>query len=149
MKKRKDGELSPRLKAIVDALPLKPGLRVLEIGCGPGAAAREIANRIGSGHVLGIDRPSKAIKQAIKASGDEIRKGHLSFRQIAVEDLEPEKGEKPFDIALAVRVGCLDGRHPEIGRLAFPKIVKALTKKGKLFIDGGEPLKEIPLDEYR
>jgi ubiquinone/menaquinone biosynthesis C-methylase UbiE len=32
--------LSARLKTIVEALPLKPALRVLEIGCGPGAAAR-------------------------------------------------------------------------------------------------------------
>jgi protein-L-isoaspartate O-methyltransferase len=38
--------LSPRLAAIVDALPLKPGMRVLEIGCGPGAAARVIARRL-------------------------------------------------------------------------------------------------------
>ena len=52
---------SARLLAIVDALPLRRGLRVLEIGCGPGAAARDIARRIGDGHILAIrDRaPSK------------------------------------------------------------------------------------------
>jgi ubiquinone/menaquinone biosynthesis C-methylase UbiE len=54
--------LSPRLKAIVEALPLRPGLRVIEIGCGPGAAAREVAERVGaSGHVLAVDRSAKAI----------------------------------------------------------------------------------------
>jgi protein-L-isoaspartate O-methyltransferase len=43
-------DLSPRLAAIVEALPLRPGLRVLEIGCGPGAAARAVARRIGDVH---------------------------------------------------------------------------------------------------
>jgi hypothetical protein len=32
--------LSARLSATVEALPLRPGARVLWIGCGPGAAAR-------------------------------------------------------------------------------------------------------------
>ncbi|MGH8432083.1 MAG: SAM-dependent methyltransferase, partial [Solimonas sp.] len=45
-------DLSARLLAIVDALPLREGMRVLEIGCGPGAMAREIVRRIGDGHVL-------------------------------------------------------------------------------------------------
>ena len=56
--------LSPRLQAVVDALPLQPGSRVLEIGCGPGAAARAIANRLDTGHILAIDRSAKAIDQA-------------------------------------------------------------------------------------
>ncbi len=48
-------ELSGRLMEIVEALPLKPGMRILEIGCGPGAMAREMAARVGNGHVLAID----------------------------------------------------------------------------------------------
>lgn len=70
--------LSPRLMVIVDALPLRHGIRVLEIGCGPGAAAREIARRIGRGHVLGIDRSAKAITLAKAASPTEIASGILS-----------------------------------------------------------------------
>lgn len=40
-----DTKLSKRLLEIVDALPLRDGIRVLEIGCGPGAMAREISRR--------------------------------------------------------------------------------------------------------
>lgn len=135
--------LSPRLRAIVDALPLKPGMRVLEIGCGPGATAREIARRIGDGHVLAIDRSSKAIGQARVAAREEIAAGRLGLRKVAIEDFELESGEAPYDIALAVRVGALDGRHPELEQKALHRIAAALTRRGRLFIDGGDPLREI------
>src|SRR5918996_5834938 len=77
----------------------------------------------------------------------EIAAGRLSLRQIAVEDFELEPGEAPFDIALAVRVGALDGRHPELERQARARIVAALTPGGRLFIDGGDPLRGVSLDE--
>ena len=137
--------LSARLRAIVDALPLRPGLRVLEIGCGPGAAAREIARRIGDGHVLAIDRSEKAIAQARAASPAEGAAGALRFRCAAIEDFELEPGEAPYDIALAVRVSALDGRHPEAGERARRRIAAALTPGGRLFIDGGDPLREVSL----
>lgn len=140
-------DLSPRLAAIVDALPLRPGLRVLEIGCGPGAAAREVARRIGDGHVLAIDRSAKAIAQATTGSRAEIAAGRLSLRQVAVEDFQLEPGDEPFDIALAVRVGALDGRHPELERQARARIAAALAPHGRLFIDGGDPLQEVSLYE--
>jgi cyclopropane fatty-acyl-phospholipid synthase-like methyltransferase len=144
-----ENKLSKRLAGVVNALPLKDGIRVLEIGCGPGAMAREISRRIGNGHILAIDRSAKAIQQANTGSQAEIKSGTISFRQVAVENFELDPSEKPFDIAVAVRVGALDGRHSEIEKQSLAKITKALTKDGKLFIDGGTPLKEIKLDEYR
>lgn len=140
-----ENKLSQRLRDVVDTLPLKEGIRVLEIGCGPGAAAREIAKRIGTGHVLGIDRSAKAIKQAIEGSKDEMATGRLSFRQSAIEDFELNPGEEKFDLAFAVRVGALDGRHPELEKRAIARINKALKEDGSLFIDGCGPLKTASL----
>lgn len=141
--------LSPRLAAIVDALPLRPGIRVLEIGCGPGAAAREIARRIADGHVLAIDRSATAVAQARALSRKQIAAGVMSVRRAAIEEFELEPGEAPYDLALAVRVGALDGRHPEAGRLALQRIAKALASKGRLFIDGGNPLRELQVRQDR
>lgn len=138
--------LSSRLRAVVDALPLRPGMRVLEIGCGPGAAAREIARRIGDGYVLAIDRSPRAIAQARALSQAEIAAGRLGLRQVAVEDFALEPGEAPYDLAVAVRVGALDGRHPEAGRQALARLAAALAPHGRLLIDGGDPLREIALD---
>ncbi len=144
-----ESKLSKRLYDIVLALPLKDGVRVLEIGCGPAAMAREISKQIGKGHILAIDRSTKAIEQAIAGSQKEIATGKLSFRQVAVEKFELQPDEELFDIAIAVRVGTLDGRHPELEKQSLLNIAKSLSKKGRLFIDGGNPLKEINLDEYR
>ena len=142
-------KLSPRLDAIVHALPLEPGMRVLEIGCGPGAMARAMAIQIGSGHVLAIDRSAKAIAQAETGSRAAIEAGQLSFRQVAAEKLELRDDDALFDIAIAVRLGALDGRHPKAGEIVKSKIANALTPEGRLFIDGGSPLREIDLTAYR
>jgi ribosomal protein L11 methylase PrmA len=88
---------SSRLTEIADALPLHPGMRTLEIGCGPGVLARLIAEPLkGDVFVLGIDQSPSAIAAAMA--------------QIA---------ENAYSVSLAFRVGALDGRHPETGRLRF------------------------------
>ncbi|WP_028054472.1 methyltransferase domain-containing protein [Sinorhizobium medicae] len=137
--------ISQRIVGFVEALPLKQGLRVLEIGCGPGVAAREVARRIGEGFILGIDRSEKAIRLARVGSASEIGTGRLDFRHVAIEEFELSAGDDSFDIAFAMRVGALDGRHPEAGQLALMRIRSVLKRNGRLFIDGGNPLKEIDL----
>lgn len=130
----------PRIAEFVRALPVKPGMRVLEIGCGSGAALELLATTCET--VLGIDRSAHAIKQA------ENNTWHLpavKLRQVAIEDFELEPGERPYDLAFALRVGALDGRHLELEARALARIGKALRKGGRLFVDGGEPLREIRL----
>ncbi|MCD9016704.1 class I SAM-dependent methyltransferase [Parachryseolinea silvisoli] len=141
--------ISKRLMEIVDALPLKEGMRVLEIGCGPGAAAREICRRTKRSYVLAIDRSEKAIRQAMDGSTSELESGRIYFRHVAVEDFELDARDKRFDLAFAVRVGALDGRRPELEKQALGKIAKALKSNGRFFIDGGDPLQEISLDDFR
>lgn len=140
-------ELSPRLAAIVDALPLRPGMRILEVGCGPGAAARAVACRIGDGHVLAIDRSDRAIRQARAASVQEIASGRMEVRHAAIEEFGLLPGEAGFDLVFAIRVGALDGRHPEIQGQALERIARALAPGGRLFIDGGSPLREIEVPD--
>lgn len=135
--------LSPRLAAVVDALPLAPGMRVLEIGGAPGAAAKEVARRVG--HILVIDRSAKGVAQIERNAARELADGRLSVRQAAAEEFELLPGEAPFDLAFAVRVGALDGRHPRAGVAALQRIADALAPEGRLFIDGGDPIRELPL----
>lgn len=138
-------KISNRLLEIVNALPIKNGMRVLEIGCGTGVAARAIANRFSEIFVLALDRSEKAIQQAKKNSLTEIKNKKLDFIQSKIEEFELDKNKELFDIVFAVRVGALDGRHPEVEREALRRIKNVLKPNGKLYIDTGNPLKEIKL----
>ncbi len=128
--------LSARLAAVVDGLPLRPDSRVLEIGCGPGAAARAVVTRVPEGFVLATDRSARAIAQAERACAAEIAAGRLGVRQVAAEELALLPGETPYDVVFACRVGALDGRHPAAGRLARARIVDVLAPGGVLVVDG-------------
>lgn len=121
--------LSPRLQAVLDALPLRPGMRVLEVGCGPGVLAQAMAQKVGpTGFVLATDRSATAIRQA-RAKG-------LAVRRVAAEALQLEPGEERYHLAVAVRVGALDGRHPELEASALRGIRAMLVPRGELWVDG-------------
>ena len=117
---------------------------MIEIGCGPGAAARAVADRVGPhGHVLAVDRSAQAIALLTQSAPDLIAAKQLTARQVAAEDLELDPGQERYDIAFAVRVGAFDGRDPHAGALALERLRHALVPGGRLFIDGGNPLREV------
>jgi cyclopropane fatty-acyl-phospholipid synthase-like methyltransferase len=127
--------LSSRLRAVADALPVQPGTRVLEIGSGTGALARELVRR--GCDVVAIDRSQRSHAIALRAGGGP------EYRNVAIEDFVLADGEAPFDIVVAVRVGSLDGRHPSeqaLGRIA------AVTRLGsQLFVERGGALAEVDI----
>ncbi len=136
--------LSPRLRSIVDALPLRPGSRVLEIGGAPGAAAREVAARVApNGHVLVLDRSAVGIDRTRATCAEEIAAGLLSTVCAPAEDFA--LAIAPFDLAFACRVGVLDGRHPGSYEAALANIGAAVKPGGCLYLDTGAPLTVVTL----
>jgi len=104
-----------------------------------------VAARLVTGHILAIDRSASAVAQARAAATDEIASGRMSVRHVAIEDFVLEANEEPYDIVFAVRVGALDGRHPKAGERALSRIAMGTTVGARLFIDGGDPLRELPI----
>ena len=66
----------------------------------------------------------------------------MSVRRVAAEEFELAPGETAYDLAFAIRVGALDGRHPRAGEQARRHISAALVPGGRLLIDGGNPLRD-------
>lgn len=97
--------MSERLRAIVDALDVRPGQRVLEIGCGHGVAATYVLER--GAHLTAIDRSAKMVAAARRRNpGGEFIKASLE---------DADLGDRRFDTIFAVRVGLFH-REPERAR---------------------------------
>jgi SAM-dependent methyltransferase len=106
----------------VELLEVKPGDRVIELGCGPGVAVAALARRATHGLVVGVDHSAVVIGQARRRNANAIKEGRVRLIHAPVEHLEVADGS--FDAALAVNtVGMWPEpttRLREIGRLLRP-----------------------------
>ena len=105
--------MSERLRAVVDELGIRPGDRVLEIGCGHGVAATLVCDRLEGGKLTAVDRSPKMIEAAARRNASSVRTGRAEFLVAELEDLN--LGERRFDKVFAVRVGLFH-RQPERAR---------------------------------
>jgi SAM-dependent methyltransferase len=71
----------------IEQLDIQPDDRVLEIGCGPGVAIAEIAVRLETGLVVGIDHSHVMIDQATLRNRSAIRAGRVELRCRGIDDL--------------------------------------------------------------
>lgn len=78
-------ETQARLLGGAEFLPrLSPGMQVLDVGCGTGAIAREVAAKVTPGQVVGVDREVAQLTAARSFAGD---LANLRFEQANVLSL--------------------------------------------------------------
>ena len=79
----------------VDLLDIQPAERVLELGCGPGVALAEIAQRVVDGVAVGVDHSPVMIRHAGRRNAAAVAAGRVQLVCAAVEDLLPADGDVP------------------------------------------------------
>lgn len=119
--------------ALVDALGLEPGRRVLDVGCGPGRHCLEMARRGIEAH--GVDISSTFIGLAVEAAGAERLAAATFERADAGRPADPHSAPRlaagGFDAAISLCQGAfgLGGPGPFAGdphNLAHERSVLAL-----------------------
>jgi ubiquinone/menaquinone biosynthesis C-methylase UbiE len=90
-------------RRFLDLVRLRPGERVLEVGCGSGVVLRDVAVRVGRrGQVVGVDSSRRAIEVARELSRRERGGARVTLR-VANGLALPFRAAR-FDVALAVTV---------------------------------------------
>ncbi len=79
---------------------LRPGMAVLDVGCGPGTLTAEIARRVAPGHVVGMDVNPAMIAAAEDASAP----GEIPGLVFYTGDVLESGWEAEFDLVNAARV---------------------------------------------
>jgi cyclopropane fatty-acyl-phospholipid synthase-like methyltransferase len=115
---------------------IRPGDRILEIGCGHGLAATFICEKLTTGRLVAIDRSKKMVDAAIRRNRQYVDSGTAEFRHADVLDFDP--GRTRFDKILAVRVALF--HRDDAASQARSHIKAWLTRTGRTFLIYDEPL---------
>lgn len=121
----------------MDALAPQPGERVLDIGCGPGTTALELARRVGrDGEVVGVDISERMVAAARRRAA----KAGVTNTRFVVGDAEAGSLGEGFDCAYS-RFGVMFFTDPVA---AFTNLVRSLRLRGRLGCAVWGPLADNP-----
>ena len=79
--------IPPRIRWAVDVMDVQPSDHVLEIGCGPGAAAELICQKLETGKLFAIDRSESGVDRTKRRCAQYVESGRLTVRQIDLATL--------------------------------------------------------------
>ncbi|HYO40633.1 MAG TPA: class I SAM-dependent methyltransferase [Nocardioidaceae bacterium] len=86
----------------MDHLDPPADARLLEVGCGPGAAAELLGARLVRGRLLAVDRSPTAVRRTAARNAVHVEAGRLEVVESSLADLERPAGS--VDAAFAVDV---------------------------------------------
>ena len=109
---------------VLDAMAVREGDRVLEVGCGTGRLIGEMAKGIGRGHVEGIDFSDQMVAIAERRNRDLIASGRVKITKGDFDELEYQRG--CFDKVCSVNTAYFWSRPESTAR----KIVEILVPGG-------------------
>jgi SAM-dependent methyltransferase len=102
---------------------LRPGMEILDVGCGPGTITVDLARRIAPGHVTGIDNASEVVALADATAAESA----ITNVRFAVGDA--------YDLAFPDASFDIVHAHQMLQHLADP--VTALAEMGRVCRPGG------------
>jgi SAM-dependent methyltransferase len=80
---------------------LRPGIEILDVGCGPGTITVDLAQRVAPGRVVGIDASAEVIEEAQSVAGD----GGVGNVELSTGDVYAlEHADASFDVVHAHQV---------------------------------------------
>jgi trans-aconitate methyltransferase len=79
--------IPPRIKWAVDLMDPRSNDSILEIGCGPGAGAELICERLETGKLFAIDRSESGVDRTKRRCAKYVEAGRLTVRQIDLATL--------------------------------------------------------------
>jgi SAM-dependent methyltransferase len=133
-----DALLAPWSDRLADAIGLRAGERVLDIGCGCGSTSRAAAAAVGSaGRVVGVD-----LSEPMLAHGRELADaaglGNVRFRRgdCQVDALTADDDATPYDVAIS-RFGVMFFDDPVA---AFANVARVLRPGGRLAFVSWAPM---------
>ncbi|NUR71431.1 MAG: class I SAM-dependent methyltransferase [Hamadaea sp.] len=94
------GAIPERVRWTVANMAVRPGDRLLEIGCGRGAAVSLVCDRLRSGQITAIDRSLTMVKFAEQRNAEHVAAGRAVFQTTALDaaDLPARKFDKVFAV---------------------------------------------------
>jgi ubiquinone/menaquinone biosynthesis C-methylase UbiE len=110
---------------MIDLLDIGPDDEMLEIGFGPGVGIHQLAERISTGHIRGIDPWSEMIELATRRNAEAIQRGLVELRLGSAEGLP--FADNSFDRVLTVN-SMQVWRNPGDGLQEVRRVLKPAAR---------------------